>query len=187
MLTAYIGFHFSLSGCQCFNPLAPGRSECDYKNVIFNLVLLIGIFRSSHDKVLRWMPHDHTADKSTLVQVMAWCHQATSHYLSQCWLSFLSPYCVARPQWVNEPSNGQMTSWNMADKTLWNPEVLQVLSSSRIQHNAFIKVLYPLYFLCDKAAQTAPSTYDLNLIESKSGLREYQANILLYSHLLIYE
>ena len=24
-------------------------------------------------------------DKSTLVQVMAWCCQATSHYLSQCW------------------------------------------------------------------------------------------------------
>ena len=23
--------------------------------------------------------------KSALVQVMAWCHQATSHYLSQCW------------------------------------------------------------------------------------------------------
>ena len=31
------------------------------------------------------MPHDLTDDKSTLVQVMAWCHQATSHYLNQCW------------------------------------------------------------------------------------------------------
>ena len=31
---------------------------------------------------------------------MAWCRQATSHYLSQCWLSLLSPYGVARPQWV---------------------------------------------------------------------------------------
>ena len=28
---------------------------------------------------------DFTDDQSTLVQVMAWCHQATSHYLSQCW------------------------------------------------------------------------------------------------------
>ena len=26
-----------------------------------------------------------TGEKSTLVQVMAWCRQATSHYLSQCW------------------------------------------------------------------------------------------------------
>ena len=31
------------------------------------------------------MPWDLTEDKSTLVQVMAWCRQATSHYLSQCW------------------------------------------------------------------------------------------------------
>ena len=28
------------------------------------------------------MPLDLTDDKSTLVQVMAWCRQATSHYLS---------------------------------------------------------------------------------------------------------
>ena len=39
--------------------------------------------------------------KSTLVQVMAWCHQATSHYLSQCWLRSMSPYGIAGPQWVN--------------------------------------------------------------------------------------
>ena len=40
----------------------------------------------------------------TLVQVMAWCHQATSHYLSQCWPRSLSPYGVTRPQWVNPTS-----------------------------------------------------------------------------------
>ena len=85
------------------NSLAPGRSGCDYKNWIFNLVLLFGIFRSSHDNALRWMPQDLTDDKSKLVQVMAWCRQAPSHYLSQCWLSSLSPYGVARPQWVNSP------------------------------------------------------------------------------------
>ena len=83
-----------------FNSLSPGRSEFDSKNVIFNLVLLIGIFRSSHDNALQWMPQDLTDDKSTLVQVMAWCRQATSHYLSQCWLSSLLPYGVTRPQWV---------------------------------------------------------------------------------------
>ena len=82
------------------NSLASERSECDSKNVIFNLVSLIGIFRSSHDNALRWMPWDLTDDKSTLVQVMAWCRQATSLYLSQYWLSSMSPYDVARPQWV---------------------------------------------------------------------------------------
>ena len=48
------------------------------------------------------MPLDLTDDKSTLVQVMAWCRQATSHYLRQCWPRFMSPYGVTRPQWVNE-------------------------------------------------------------------------------------
>ena len=73
---------------------------CDSKTVIFNLTLLIGVFRSSHDNALRWMPGDLTDDKSRLVHVMAWCRQATSHCLSQCWLSSLPPYGVARPQWV---------------------------------------------------------------------------------------
>ena len=43
------------------------------------------------------MPIDLTDDKSTLVQVMAWCRQATSHYLSQCWPSSMTPYGVTRP------------------------------------------------------------------------------------------
>ena len=33
---------------------------------------------------------------------MAWCRQATSHYLSQCWPWSLSPYDITRPQWVNK-------------------------------------------------------------------------------------
>ena len=75
-----------------FNSFVPPRSGRDFKNAIFSLVLLIGIFRSSHDNALRWMPHDLTNHKSTLVQVMAWCCQATSHYLSQGWLiSMVSP------------------------------------------------------------------------------------------------
>ena len=40
-------------------------------------------------------------DKSTLVQVMAWCYQATSHYQSQCWPISMSPSGITRPQWVN--------------------------------------------------------------------------------------
>ena len=38
---------------------------------------------------------DLTEDKSTLVQVMAWCCQATSHYLSQCWPRSVSPYMAS--------------------------------------------------------------------------------------------
>ena len=42
-----------------------------------------------------------TEDQSKLVQVMAWCRQATSHCLSQCWPRSLLLYGVTRPQWVN--------------------------------------------------------------------------------------
>ena len=87
--------------CNTLNSLDPGRSSCDFENVIFNLALLIGIFKSSYDNVLRWMPQNLTDDKSTLVQVMAWRHQATSHYLNQCWLRFSTPHGITRPQWVN--------------------------------------------------------------------------------------
>ena len=35
--------------------------------------------------VLWWMSQKTFDDKSTLVQVMVWCHQAISHYLSKYW------------------------------------------------------------------------------------------------------
>ena len=40
----------------------------------------------------------------SLVQVMAWCRQATSQYLNQCLRISLSPYGVTMPQWVT-PAN----------------------------------------------------------------------------------
>ena len=60
----------------------------------------IHILSISSETVLRWMSQDLTDDWLTLVQVMAWCHQATSHCLSQRWPRFISPYGVTRPQWV---------------------------------------------------------------------------------------
>ena len=36
---------------------------------------------------------------------MAWCHQATSHYLSQCWPNFILQYGVTRPQGVKYPKS----------------------------------------------------------------------------------
>ena len=38
------------------------------------------------------MPQNLTSERSTFVQVMAWCHQAPSHDLSQCWPRYMSPY-----------------------------------------------------------------------------------------------
>ena len=58
-------------------------------------------------------------------QEMAWCRQATSHYLSQWWPSSMSPYGITRPQrldiWIKSrlsyllschvPQNFQRLSW----------------------------------------------------------------------------
>ena len=57
---------------------------------------MIDSWSISCELALRWMSLDFTDDKSTLVQVMAWCRQATSHYLSQCWPRYLSQYDVTR-------------------------------------------------------------------------------------------
>ena len=70
-------------------------------NTIFKLISATGGWGLSCKIALRWMPLDLTDDKSTLVQVMAWCRQATSHYLSQCWPRFMLPYGVTRPKWAN--------------------------------------------------------------------------------------
>ena len=81
------------------NLLAPGKSEWNFIYVIFKWILEIDGWRISCEIHLIWMLFDFTDDQSRLVQVMAWCRQATSHYLSQCWPRSLMPYGVTRPQW----------------------------------------------------------------------------------------
>ena len=50
---------------------------------------------------LRWMSQEFTDDKSILTQVMAWCCKKTSHYMNQCWPSYITPYGLTGGQWVN--------------------------------------------------------------------------------------
>ena len=53
-----------VSNSYLINSWAPLRCGGDFQSTIFE----------------KQLHHE----KSTLVQVMAWCHQATSHYLSHC-------------------------------------------------------------------------------------------------------
>ena len=95
---------YSVFHIRGVNSLPHGKCGCDFKCVIFKPLLVSDIVSISSEIAIRWMPHewhDLTDDNSTLVQVMAWCHQATSHYLSQCWPRSLLPYGITRPQWVN--------------------------------------------------------------------------------------
>ena len=83
------------------NSLAPGKFEWNFRSLIFQIISVIDGWGISSEIGLRWMLLDLTDDKSTLVLLMAWCRQATSHYLSQCWPILLSTHGVTRFQWVN--------------------------------------------------------------------------------------
>ena len=81
------------------NSLAPGKFEWNFRHAIFKQILVIDGWGISCEIALIWMSLDFTDDQSTLVQVMAWCRQATSHYLVLCWPRSLLAYGVTRPQW----------------------------------------------------------------------------------------
>ena len=67
------------------------------KDIYIYIYIILSI---SCEIARRWLTQVFTDDKLTLVQVMAWCRQATSHYLRQCWPWSMSPYGVTRPQWI---------------------------------------------------------------------------------------
>ena len=90
--------HICVTGPQWVNSLAPGKFDWNFTHVIFKQVLAIDGWGISCEIALMWMSLDFTDDQSTLVQVMDWCRQAPSHYLSQWWPRFLSPYRITRPQ-----------------------------------------------------------------------------------------
>ena len=79
---------------------------------------------------LRWMTSEVSTfdDKSALVLEMAWCCQAPSHYLSQCWVvnpDITLPYGVDRPQWGHSLAPGVSQQWSYSyqstfqGKTTW--------------------------------------------------------------------
>ena len=50
---------------------------------------------------------------------MAWCRQAASHYLNQCWPRSMSPYGVTRPQrvkTVNDVGIHNQEGWDLHNK-----------------------------------------------------------------------
>ena len=56
-----------------FNSLDPGRFEWNFRQVIFKLISVINGWGIFCEMIPRRMWLDLTDDKSTLVQVMAWC------------------------------------------------------------------------------------------------------------------
>ena len=101
-------FHWPMvhgSHCQHGNIHLTHWPLGNFRHVIFKQILLIDGWGISCEIALIRISLDFADDQSRFVQVMAWCHQVTSHYLNQCWLRSLSPYGVTRPQrgWVKMP------------------------------------------------------------------------------------
>ena len=85
---------------SCFvNSLAPGRCGCNFESAIFEHMSRVKFISTFSKIVLRWMPQNICDDKSTLVQVMARCREATSHYLNQRPRS-VSSNGITKPQGV---------------------------------------------------------------------------------------
>ena len=68
------------------------------KGMTFRQILWNIIFH--WEIAFRWLPQNLTNESSTLAQVIAWCRQATSHYMSQSWPICKLLYDVSRPHWV---------------------------------------------------------------------------------------
>ena len=119
-----------------FNQLISGpcRSDRDFWTLLVPCLLLIGSWKilmkfwiSNFQANLSdwWLGYflwnssqqnvSEPDDKSTLVQVMAWCRQATSHCLNRCW-----PYGNTRPQWVNPSQYNSIKDLVRVDST-WGP------------------------------------------------------------------
>ena len=103
-------------------PLAPGRCGSNFKSVIFKHKKQIKFMSSFPEIALMWMPQN-SIDKSTLVQVMAWCHQAPSHYLSQCWPRSVWLYGIT-----------MLTHWDLKEMppALWQTQCSNAFSSLNI-------------------------------------------------------
>ena len=123
---------------------------------------------------LLWSCPNMTDDQSTLVQVMAWCHQATSHYLSQCWPRSLTPYGITRPQWVKlvifkiKDSSEELFPWNCSNLNATRPHWLIInIGSGKVLvpsgNRPLCEPVLTLTFVAIRCYQAIMSWYHLKL------------------------
>ena len=57
----------------------------NFKGILFKHIMQKSSLATLYKSDLLWMPQSPTNEKSTLLQVMTWCHQVTGHCVIQCW------------------------------------------------------------------------------------------------------
>ena len=83
-------------------------------------------------------------DKSTLVQVIAWCLAAPSHYLNHCWPIFMSPYSDKFNIWCRRRSWGALVYNVRLKKINYKPSLIfrWVLLIRLIQKETGMHILF---------------------------------------------
>ena len=86
---------------------------------------------------------DLTNDKSTLVQAMARCRQATSHYLGQCWPRPMASCGVTKPQWVKQWWCLQVLFWSSQKPMQRSVHSIDIISCKPTKSSCLHR--FPLY------------------------------------------
>ena len=98
----------------------------------------------------------NTDNKSTLVHVMAWCHQAPSHYLNRCWPTFPRP-----PMYYWASRTGEHHRWTLGSRS-----------------SLFLKVMFVYRSVLSVAMETKKLTFEPRLhiinIQSLFRISDYQ-------------
>ena len=84
----------------------------DFNEILEVIPMLISVIDGwgiSCEIAPRWMSLHLSDDKSTLVQVMAWCHQASGHYLRQCRPRSMLSYQSHGNEWI---ALERITDWS---------------------------------------------------------------------------
>ena len=93
--------HTTFSSAYIYvDSLAHGRCGCNLKLIIFKLISKMYILSICCEFALWWMPDVSIDDQLTMVEVTAWCRQAASYYIIQCWPSSMTPCGDPRSRWV---------------------------------------------------------------------------------------
>ena len=73
---------------------------------------ILDIVIISSDIALRYRPKNLIVEKSMLVHVMAWCHQAPSHYMNQYWANSEKPQGYVCELKTTVTYNTKLSKWS---------------------------------------------------------------------------
>ena len=114
------------------------------------------------------MPQSLTDYKSALVHVMAWCCQATSHYMNQCWPRSAQPYDISRLQWVNSLGPGNALWQHRSRSTLAQVRACCLMAPNHYYPNqCWFRINKLLWYLLEKKiTPAAQATIEYNEFEN---------------------